>query len=666
MKKLLTFLFALMLMSNFTFGQGNYFQWTGAVNTDWNNAGNWTVPAPLPYGESGGASTWPGQVAAGDYATINNGLFNIITNVPSITLGRLEVTYSPGTPFASFALLSGVVDGDVIIMRSPSPEIIAENTFWVVKIEENSFLDLNQLGAPNRVKMVCQAGAHFWHKNNATFFPADYVNCDGQMGFVLQATAIDHADFIQQENTSQLVKGWTQYVFDDDKYHYFSAPVTSVWPAIGDPEFSIQFCRKHNTICVFEGDYFRKFSNGSNWDAWMGLCSPIVSNPLINFEAGRGYEYYGNSTNNPGGLYEIYGTFNSQTPSVISLPVTSAGWNFVGNPFPSTITFGEPSGAPTAGIGWQWDLLYTDPIAYYWDNSLNAGLGGYHNYNWYTGVGNGPVVERRLLARSQGFFVHVTTYQPVGVSGSNITVGNLARVFRGSKQIGKSELANNLNVILNDASNKPIDDAIINFREDANGTEYNRLMDAYKLFNDITNASQLYFKTTDNIDVAVKTLKLENGNMMYPLYIKVVNTGTYSIESKDINTFGANTGISLKDNKTNTTVDLKVNPVYTFTATAGDDNARFTLYFSDVLGINNMDNNAFKVYSFDNSIYIQNNELKNANGTVLVYDMIGKQMMQEKLGSDAITRINTNLHTGFYIVSVKTNKGVYNQKVYIN
>ena len=109
-----------------------------------------------------------------------------------------------------------------------------------------------------------------------------------------------------------------------------------------------------------------------------------------------------------------------------------------------------------------------------------------------------------------------------------------------------------------------------------------------------------------------------------------------------------------------------MNPFYTFTATAGDDDARFSLYFTDVLyGINNLDN-TFKVYSYDNSIYIQNNDLKSTTGNVLVYDMIGKEMMQVKLGNDAITRINTNLNTGFYIVSVTTDKGVYNQKVYIN
>jgi hypothetical protein len=226
-----------------------------------------------------------------------------------------------------------------------------------------------------------------------------------------------------------------------------------------------------------------------------------------------------------------------------------------------------------------------------------------------------------------------------------------------------------MNLTLKDASGNYLDDAIIGFRDDANGTEFNRLLDAYKLFNDVSevNPSQIYFKTTNDVNAAVKTLKLESGKIMYPLYMKVINTGTYSIEATDISTFSPNTGITLVDNRTNKEIDLKTNPVYTFTATEGDDDARFNLYFTDVLyGINNLTDNTFSIYSYDNSIYIQNNDLKKAAGNVQVYDMIGKQMFQQKLGSDAITRINTNLNTGFYIVSVTTDKGAYNQKVYIN
>jgi hypothetical protein len=386
-------------------------------------------------------------------------------------------------------------------------------------------------------------------------------------------------------------------------------------------------------------DWVRKFSNGTVWDPWLGNVATCF-NPITNIETGRGYEYYGNPGNGitPTGIYAFYGDFNTQnsaTGFTIKLPVTSLGWNFVGNPYPSAITFGEPSGGSTAGPGWFWDKQYTNPVAYWFDNAI----GIYRYWDWKNGLGNGPneaapFTYKRTIPRSQGFFVDVFVFSPsaplAGPSGSDVAIDNTARVFRSDRAIGKSSgVLNYMNVALKDASGKYIDDAIINFRDDANGTEFNRESDARKMYNDVTGASQLYFRTTDNVDVALKTLKLETGNVMYPLNLKVLNTGTYSVGAEEMS-FSANTGVLLKDNKTNTTVDLKVNPVYTFTATAGDDDARFSLYFTDVLyGINNLTDNTFKVYSYDNSIYIQNNDLKSIAGTVLVYDMIGKQMMQE-------------------------------------
>jgi hypothetical protein len=715
MKKLLTFLFALMMISSLSFGNGSMWLWTGAATfggspTDWTNSGNWAAPQALPYGEPvgiipiwGPAGDYPGSIPAntGDFPVFNDGGLDIVTNVPNVTLGRFEVTYFPGSTQPTNVYLSGAFDGATITMRGPSAQIIAEGTLWIVSVGEASLLNCNQTFYPNRVKLVMKPGAHFWQKDAATFDPADFsnggtfcptVNYVGNKGFVLEAVPGNHAEFIQQKNTSQAVKGYLQVCLDDNNYHFVCPPITSqsilsainpiLWP-LGEFTSPNDWCRKPNSLCIFDGDWVRKFSNGALWNNWLGAVGGCF-NPVVDIETGRGYEVYGNPLNslNTTGNYEFYGTFNSQDPLnsppgfptfgvnplgnfELTLPVTAPGWNFIGNPFASAIIFAEPSGQQTAGVGWVWDLGKTDPWVYWYDNTL----AGYRIYNWFTGVGTGSMPAKREIPRSQGFFVHVTTFQPGAPhipSGSDIAVGNQARVFRGNRGIEKSVIANIMNVSLKDESGKTVDEAIINFRDDGNGTEFNRILDAYKFFNEITNPSQLYFKTSDNVEAAIKTLKLATGNVMYPLYMRVTSTGTYTLDVKEISTFSPNTGILLKDNKTNTTVDLKVNPVYTFTATAGDDNDRFGLYFTDVLyGINNLTGNTLKVYSYDKSIYIQNNDPKTTAGTVLVYDMIGKQIIQENLNS-SITRINTNLNKGFYIVSVKTDKGLYNQKIYIN
>jgi hypothetical protein len=670
MKKLLTFLFALMMISALSFGAGNQFVWNGSVNTDWQITGNWTIT------NTGGTATWPGQNSGtenGDYAIFNDGNSWTVINVPTCTLSRLEIT--PLGPFPTYLSLEGAFNGATITFDGS----ISYANLWNVKIDDNCDLNCN---GTNKVKIIVDLNANFWQKNASTFEPATYVTCTTDQGFTLKAGPATHGEYIQQLTCAQPVMGWQEFYLSPgaNRWHYISLPITTVVPPTG--EFLSSFCRTHNTLCVFSGDYVRKYINGTSWDNWLGACSlftPLTGNP-IEIETGRGYEYLAGSVSAPA-VHTLFGTFNSGTSGIpilsygtwsnangtFSNTISAVGWNLIGNPYASSITFGEVSGAPTAGQGWTWNNLFTDPVAYWWDNNITPG-GAYRYYNWYTGdpqpfPPNLPGVDPKVIARGQAFFVHVTT----GGINSDITVSNDARVFRDSYLIGKSSAVNKLNLSLNDASGNYLDNVYVSFREDASTTDFDRLLDAYKLFNDITNVSQLYGKTTDNIAVVQKSLKLTTGNIMYPVYMKVSNTGTYSIDATSVNTFSQNTGILLKDNKTNTTVDLKVNPVYTFTATAGDDDARFSLYFSNVLyGIEKLNSNAFTVYSYDNSIYIQNNDPKSVGGTILVYDMIGKQMMQQNLNSDAITRINTNLNKGFYIVSIKTDNGVYNQKVYLN
>jgi hypothetical protein len=618
-------------------------KWQGGVSGDWQSLNNWSL-GHLP--------------TTGENNIFDNGLTIDCYNVPSATLNNLYIKYNTNNIPTSVTLRTGLAtsqqnDGQEITFL---PSLQGGAHYADIDIENGCSLNCNVIG--QRVKIICEPGVHVSLASFANFHPAQYSPPVFEKGFILKTNNIRHAELIQQDNTSQNIKGWVEYIFDDNKYHFLTPPITSVWPLTG--EFLNIFYRKPNCLCVFNGDYLRKFTNGVGWGNWLGNVGSCTSATIVNIETGKGYEYYGNPLNNPTGLYSFYGPLN--TGSVTVLATISAGWHFIGNPFPSAVSFGPYNqNNPTPGPGWTWDCGYIDPVAYWWDNR-NGGF--YRFYNWYIGSGNSlNQAESRTIPRSQGFFVNVVFTSP---PESNIIIGNQARIFRGTEQIGKSILTNNMNVTLNDASGKIIDEALINFRDDASGNDFDRLRDAYKFYNDITNVSQLYFKTTDNVDVALKTLQLINGQVMYPLYMKVVYTGTYSLDVKDISTFSPNTSILLKDNKTNTTVDLKVNPVYNFSANAGEDDARFSLYFTNVLGFHTLCDNNFKVYSYDNSIFIQDNDPKGSKGKIFVYDMIGRQMMQQELYNEAITRINTNLNKGIYIVSIKTDKGVYNQKVYIN
>jgi hypothetical protein len=669
MKKSIFILCAQIILTTCLYAQlGNLWQWTGAINTDWQVAGNWNKLDPPYPGITGTSAQFPGQIATEDEVDFDANIMNVseqpvlVTDVPTCSLGAMLVICNPPEWLFPVMCLNGAEDGVTITLKTPSPQRIAfYGDYWyTLRIDESCSLDLNNtLGSFtnfNRVKLIAEPGAHIWQKTGASFYPADYTLCDGQKGLLLEADAENHAEMVEQEEVPQPVKGWIEYYLPDGQYHYISPPVTSTWPATG--EFANLFCRKHNSLGVFSGDYLRKFDSvacpPTGWCNWMGTTGWF--DPALNIETGRGYEYYGTPGSDP--VHAFYGTFNSGTfYAPITLPITSGGWNFIGNPFPSAIIF-QTTCAPTPGPGWEWNFNYVDPVAYYWDNMM----GCYQYYNWYTGIGNGLFPpERRTIPRSQGFFVYVSVYSP---PSSDIKINNYARFFRGHIQIGKCLVANYLQVILNDGSGIYHDDAIVGFKNEANDFHYDPLRDAYKLYNDTTRISQLYFQTDDHTDVAMKTLKGKTGNVMVPLRMKVAKTGNYSLTFKDLTTFSPGTGISLKDNKTGTITDLTQSPVYHFSASAGDDDSRFSLCFTNVQnGIPDQDEIGFRVYVFDHSIFIRNNVPERISGTLAVYDLIGRTMMMEEFSIDGTTKIKTSLKSGIYILSVRTEKGIYNQKV---
>ena len=669
MKKLLTFLLALMMISALSFGADRV--WVKASAGTQLIGGSWADP-----------TAWSGGVVPVDgdnviFRNADNAPTNFtftVTDVPSITLNdfTFERTSFPGPPeyLAGWIdlTLNGISDGVVITINNV---FIGAN--YDVHVETGCKLKCNSSGA--RVQWDLKPGTHFQLRSSATFEEANFTgsaDCKRtpvtNYGIKLESNADLHAEFVQSDANQNQIIGWQEFTLSPD-YHQIGAPVsTDLGNTIGgtlatDP--LRRDCRKSNCLCVLEGDYIKKYNIVTEgWSNFMGTINCYDAS--LDIEVGRGYLVWPLVEN-----AWWYGKFNngSTLSGFVSLPINqntatspNDGWSLVSNPFPSGLEFGIQAGQggiPQVGAGWSWDLDQVENYAYYWDPNFGV-TGSYRSWDWLHQVGSDAGVTNKF-PRGQGFFVH----NKIGASGGlYIGVNNLARAFV-NKNIYKESRPNIIRLSLNNSSNEFIDIVSVYFLEGAN-YEYNSYSDPLKLFSQ-NEKTEVYIKTTDNVDVQVKTLPAVSGNTMVPVSMNVKSDGNYSLNASEISSFAPNTGIILKDLKTNTSVDLRTNPSYSFSANIGDDPVRFGLYFTDVLyGINPLNDNTFKVYSNDNSIYIQNNDLKNTSGTVLVYDMIGKQILQENLNSGAITKINTNLNKGFYIVSVKTNNGAFNQKVYIN
>jgi hypothetical protein len=664
MKKLLTFLLV-MAIASLTFGAST--TWQGGAAGDWQNAGNWTGGLPaLGNDPVIGATT----ILGGSPTVV------VIYHVPTVNLNNMTITGATPSTNCDVTLRTGAAggggnDGQVLNFYTDAAQGSHQAD---INVRYGCVLHCNTAG--ERVDIWCHPGVRFRVEStlNASlwvdghFYPALYPPCSFHNGLALFAGTnaqgvIGHAEFVEQNHSSSPnngltgVRGWVEFDFPNvtASWHEISIPVAN------DPTLKTgvkNICRISNCLCTFEGDYVRKYINGAGggWDVLLGNF--FCDNPILDVEVGRGYEVWAVASPKN----QIYGTYNNApvgSPITLPMAVGQTGWNFIGNPFPSGIKFTANSGSsPT---GWDWDLFNIEPWVCYWDNGVPVIEGGpqYRYYNIVDGT-HIPASTNDVIPRGQGFFAYAYN------GFYAIKIDNQARNFQTTTSIGKSVEVSADNLLRVDLSNGTSGDEVLIKMNNQDATpNYDMKGDFYKMFQNSSDRSEIYSRTADNVNVVLNSLKPTTGTVAVPVYVNVGPTGTYTLTISE-NTYSAKTGILLRDTKTNTTVDLRTTPSYTFTATAGDDPARFIITFTDVLsGINNLSSNGFGFYSFENSIYVQNNT-KNISGTITVYDMIGKEVVQTNLANDAITRINTNLNKGFYIVSVKTGDGLYSQKVYIN
>jgi len=479
----------------------------------------------------------------------------------------------------------------------------------------------------------------------------------------------------RQMNTNPIQNVFVQFeVCCKNEWHFYSPPVT---PSM--------------LCCTFKTDYVFQYDNSINpGNAWVRVPGSL---PWPT-EVGRGYEmldpigvtdppiWLCNCPPLQGGTYTSYHVFNGVLNSYAGLnwslfggPIIGGinqgtGWELIGNPYAVAIDLpptpgwtGLPGPGQFVGPNWVWKSEI-DPSIWIWQDicDLNPATGVYLYYNFLTGLTlnyPGGVAQGRIIPAMQGFFVFRNALPMSGLNNLQLFQG--AQVPRNWTLNYKDEEtpSNRLNVTL--SGNGLEDETAVFFWQNAT-TNYEGYLDGVKLFSSGDNP-QIYANTADNVKVCADALPL--GNCSVPLGILVGTDGDYSITAKNISSFSPYAEILLTDTKLNTTQDLKANPVYNFTATAGEDPARFLLFFSNLLGVDNKAENVSKIYSVGSDIYVQMTDLNN-KGSVIVYDMIGKKVQEKSLDNSIITQLKTNLTNGIYVVSVVTNKGSYNQRVYIN
>jgi hypothetical protein len=352
-----------------------------------------------------------------------------------------------------------------------------------------------------------------------------------------------------------------------------------------------------------------------NWD-------PLTL-PYITMKAGKGYAV---APLAPGITATFSGKLNTgDTIANVTNAGTGtwSGYNLVGNPYPSA-------------INWNSSVVLTNvgTAAWVWNG------GNYIANDQGTGL---------VIAAEQGFFVRAT-------AAGTVKFTNAARTHGGT--FYKSSVSDLLTLKV--SGNDYWDQTQIAVKPMATAG-YDDMYDAMK-FPGSPEAPQFYSMLPVE-QLSINALPDLNGTPLVQLGFKAGSSNIFTITADGIETFASNTEFFLEDLVANKVQNLRVNPVYIFSAAPGQVEHRFNLHFAPV-GIQESPlTSGIKIYSAEKSVYV--NISTDMKGIIVVYNMLGREIARADIQSLSINKINLDVPSGFYLVKVDGDSNTSTGKVFI-
>jgi hypothetical protein len=339
-------------------------------------------------------------------------------------------------------------------------------------------------------------------------------------------------------------------------------------------------------------------------------------------------------------------------------PVT-AGFNLVGNPYPSKLD-------AALFLGNTANTALGITTLHFWSNTVAAVGGVYatNNYASFNAMGgtasaSNSQVPNGIISVGQGFFVNPTT-------AGNATFLNTMRSTTASTQFFKSSSIVNtpsdkhrfwLNLTTPTTANNQI---LIGYTADASN-DFDAKYDATLFGN---TASVIYSKVAD-YKLAIQGRSSFATTDVFPLGLQATEAGQFTISLADFDGLFVSQNIFLKDNVLNTIQNLKLGS-YTFNAAQGEFASRFEVVFdSSLLSTNS------NVFNDASVIVIKNNNgisIETGNNTidkVAIYDIRGRLLLT-KTNINASTVTLNNVATANQVLIVKitnTNNQTVTKKV---
>jgi hypothetical protein len=607
--------------------------WTGAVNNDWNNPGNWACGL-LP-GISSDVTIANGRP---NYPVLSSGVTGkthnlTIQNASSVTVtgNSLEIAgviSNSGT----FMAANGTIE-----MKGSIAQNIPANTF---SGNELANLVINNpfglaLGGSLNVNGILKATSGNLNTN----------------GFLKLISTASQTALIDGSGAGQVIGNVTmqRYLPSGFGYKYFSSPFQSAtvneFATEVDLAASFPTFYKYDENNSYDSSGFTVYRSG--WQNYVNPANPLV--PLAGYAANFGPLV-------PPALVEMTGTVNNGDVQVSLFNNNrkyTKGFNLVGNPYPSPIDWDN------AG----WTKTEIDNAIYFFNAGNTDQYSGVYS-SYVNGVSSGNADN--IIASMQGFFVHVSdgafpVSATLGVSNT-VRTTMLNPLFKRSYYDYRTVLRFSANF---DTKNALSDAAVIYFDEYAS-SDFDIDFDALKLKNTDHQVPNIYSISPDLNQLSISGMQMPVDSLtIIPLGISTSIDGSVTFNAQDISELPSYIKLYLIDKQKNVYHDLRQNSEYRFIQKAGEDNNRLAIAFSlmDLYPPGTIIGDMFTISHSEDVVQINVDLPEGRNGNLLVTNMLGQILIRKDVAKKVTIELSPLEGTGIYLVTLVSGENKQSEKV---
>ena len=450
------------------------------------------------------------------------------------------------------------------------------------------------------------------------------TNSAGNSGLIIKSDINGTGSLIH--NTADVQATIERYITGSStltamQYHQVSIPLTSA----ATP-----------TSNLFVGSYLFDFTEAAGTH---GDWNPLGNSTSTALDVNKGYLIY--YPENTPITYTFAGPMRNGTVSpTITYADANHGFNLVPNPYPSAIDWTLiPTKTNLADAFWIW-------------NPASSNYGAYG-----TAVGTGTSSTTQNIPVGQAFFVRATSASPA------LSLTNVARVHNSQPFLKNIKDIENI-LRLSVSGNNSSDEVLVAFNTTwSSGSDY---ADVSKMYGTDTSP-QLSCIATDGELHSINSLPFTTGDAIVPLDFSLNATTDVTFTATGIESFYEGIPIYLEDHLLNKVVDLRTDPVYTFSHTAGSAGNRFLIRFMGVTGTPEHNTTTEgSAFVSNGHLYVDVPSMSRSEATISIYDMLGRQFSSRKIMLSGITELPAPAASGVYVVKILAGNKSFERKIVVN